>query len=83
VAGFDKSSAVALLRRDPSTQGLGVIGGSGGCVKDGGRTVRVPRGCAAGHGISAPDDIAISPDARNAYVTTPGGLSIFALRLSR
>jgi DNA-binding beta-propeller fold protein YncE len=81
VAGFDKSSAVAVLRRNPQTQGLSAAPGGTGCVKDAERTAHVPRGCAGGHGIYQPNDIAISPDARSAYVTTPGGLAVFALAL--
>ncbi|MDX6666483.1 MAG: Lactonase, 7-bladed beta-propeller, partial [Solirubrobacteraceae bacterium] len=79
LAGFDRSSAILLLRRDPASGALTPIAGPGGCVKDAGRHVRVPRGCADGRGIFQPDDIAISADGRNAYVTTVGGLSIFAL----
>jgi DNA-binding beta-propeller fold protein YncE len=81
VAGFDKSSAVLLLGRNPKTQALAPLAGRAACVRDPGRRPRIPRGCAAGRGIDAPSDIAISPDARNAYVTTPGGLAVFALAL--
>ncbi|MCW2990941.1 MAG: conserved repeat protein [Solirubrobacterales bacterium] len=80
VAGFAKSSAVAILGRDPGTQKLGVPPGKAGCVRDPGRRSRLPRGCAVGKGIHQPTDVAISPDGRNAYVTTPGGLSMFAIR---
>lgn len=79
VAGFDKSSAVVLLRRNPATQALTSVAGTGGCVRDANRRRRAPKGCTAGHGIYAPSDIAISPNGRNAYATTDGGLSIFAL----
>jgi DNA-binding beta-propeller fold protein YncE len=81
VAGFAKSAAVALLLRNPRTQGLSPAPGRLGCVRDATRTRMVPRGCAAGHGINQPSDIAISPDSRNAYVATPGGLVVFSLSL--
>lgn len=79
VAGFAKSSAVALLLRNPRTQRLGPARGRGGCVRDASRRRMVPRGCAAGRGIYQPSDIAVSPDSRNAYVATPGGLVVFRL----
>ncbi len=82
VAGFAKSSAVALLLRNPRTQGLSPAPGLLGCVRDATRTRKVPRGCAAGRGINQPSDIAISPDSRNAYVATPGGLVVFRLALN-
>jgi 6-phosphogluconolactonase (cycloisomerase 2 family) len=83
VAGFDKSSAVAILRRNPRTQAIGAIAGKGGCVRDPvapSRRPWLPRGCTVGAGIHKPTDIAISRDGRHAYVTTTGGLSVFALK---
>jgi DNA-binding beta-propeller fold protein YncE len=79
IAGFDKSSAVLILRRNPRTQALGAERGKRGCVRDPGRRARLPRGCAVGAGIFKPNDIAIAPDGRYAYVTTPGGVAIFAV----
>lgn len=82
VAAFDKSSAVAVLRRNPRTQALVPVAGKAGCVRDPShptRRARLPQGCLVGAGIHKPNDIAISPDGRHAYVTTPGGLSIYAL----
>jgi 6-phosphogluconolactonase (cycloisomerase 2 family) len=81
VGAFAKSSAVAILRRNPQTQSLSVAPGDTGCVRDAARRSRVPRGCATGRGIGQANDVAISPDARSAYVTSPGGLAVFALAL--
>jgi DNA-binding beta-propeller fold protein YncE len=81
VAGFEKSRAVALLRRNPSTQRLAVVPGRGGCVRDAASpAARRPRGCQVGRHIHAPTDVAISPDSRSAYVTSRDGLTVYALR---
>ena len=80
VAGFEKSRAVVLLRRNRSTQRLAVVPGRAGCVRDPGvEKRRLPLGCQIGAGIHAPTDIAVSPDSRHAYVTARGSLVAFSL----
>jgi DNA-binding beta-propeller fold protein YncE len=82
LAGFSGSAAVALLKRNAKTQALKPVRGKGGCVSD--RTKVVEGGaiksCAKGHGIVNPQQVAFSPDSRNAYVPTPGGLSVYSVR---
>lgn len=81
VAGFEKSRAVVLLRRNRRTQRLTVVPGPAGCVRDPGvRPRRLPLGCQIGAGIHAPTDVAITPDSRHAYLIARGSLAAFALR---
>lgn len=79
VAGFDDSTAVALLRRNPKTQALTPVAGRGGCVYDPTYGNVVP-GCGRARGIRAAYDLAVSPDGRNAYVVSFSGLAVLRLR---
>jgi hypothetical protein len=82
LAGFSTTGAVALLTRNRTTQALSPVGGKGGCVSDGAKSFRHQRvkTCATGHGIQVPNGVAFSPDSRNAYVSTEGGLSAYRVR---
>jgi DNA-binding beta-propeller fold protein YncE len=78
VAGFDDTTAVALLRRNPATGSLTLVDGRGGCVRD--RTDDALPGCPPARGLRVAEDIAISPDGRNAYVVSFSGVAVLRLR---
>lgn len=80
LAGFSGSRAVALLKRDRSSQALSTVGGAGGCVAEP-KARRGVKRCTEGRGIGDLVDIAISPDGRNAYVLNGEGFAV--LRLQR
>ena len=67
------SSAIRVFDRNASTGALTVKAGEDGCVKEG---PTVPGICAGGRGITNPDDILISDDGSNVYVTSWAGTNV-------
>jgi DNA-binding beta-propeller fold protein YncE len=65
------SGAVAVLTRDPGTGALSQPPGPRGCIRDGGGF-----GCASARHLNELDELALSPDGRNAYVTALGKLIV-------
>jgi DNA-binding beta-propeller fold protein YncE len=61
------SGAIRVFDRNPATGALTVKAGEAGCVKEGPTVAGV---CAGGRGITRPDEILISADGKNVYVTS-------------
>ncbi len=74
------SDAIAVFGRNPGTGSLTQLSGTAGCISETGA-----EGCADGEGLDGVRGLAISPDGRHVYVTTPWGddrLSVFSRDLS-
>jgi DNA-binding beta-propeller fold protein YncE len=69
----DNYSDLAVFARDRTTGALRQLPGAQGCL---GPTTR--GGCTAGRGLSGPESVVVSPDGRNVYVGSIGGLAVFA-----
>jgi DNA-binding beta-propeller fold protein YncE len=69
----DNYSDLAVFVRDRTTGALRQLPGAKGCL---GPTTR--GGCTAGRGLSGPESVVVSPDGRNVYVASSGGLAVFA-----
>ena len=72
------SDAVATLRRNPSTGTLVQAAGRSGCISQAGGG-----GCATGRGLDGPEDVAVSPDGRSAYVVSAKVSSMSVLARNR
>ncbi|MCW2966230.1 MAG: hypothetical protein JWM71_2, partial [Solirubrobacteraceae bacterium] len=79
LAGFLRSDALVLLRRNPPTLALTPVAGSAGCIAARGVSHAV-KGCAAGRRLNGPVDIAFSPGGLSAYVASANGLAVLAVR---
>jgi DNA-binding beta-propeller fold protein YncE len=73
VAGRRSPSGIAVFTRSPDGS-LIQAAGTDGCVSEGGRS-----GCGAVRGISAPEEVAISPDSRYVVVAGSRGNSVAVL----
>jgi DNA-binding beta-propeller fold protein YncE len=79
-----EAAAVAAFSRDAGTGTLAQLTGTAGCISDangtdsaGGTT------CAAGHGVSGPNILALSPDGASAYAANeddPAGITAFSVQ---
>jgi DNA-binding beta-propeller fold protein YncE len=65
------SGAIGVLARDSRTGALSQPAGPLGCIRDGGGF-----GCASARYLNELDELALSPDGRNAYVTALGKLIV-------
>jgi DNA-binding beta-propeller fold protein YncE len=65
----DNYSDLAVFARDRTTGALRQLGCLGPSTRG---------GCTAGRGIYGPESVAVSPDGRNVYVASSGGLAVFA-----
>lgn len=72
-AGATFSGAVANLAREAATGALSQPPGPLGCIRDGGGL-----GCAAARLMEEPEDVVLSRDGRNAYVTALGSLVVLS-----
>jgi DNA-binding beta-propeller fold protein YncE len=72
-------AAVATLARDPATGSLSDPPGRIGCIRD---TVPLS-GCGVARFMLGPEEIAVSQDGRNAYVTTFESAPLVVLRRNR
>jgi DNA-binding beta-propeller fold protein YncE len=68
-----RSNAVVALRRGP--QGLAQPDGAAGCI-----AMSTVEGCARGHALKGPVDLAISPDGRSVYVAASESDTVASLR---
>ena len=68
-----RSNAVVVLRGGP--QGLAQPDGAAGCIAMG-----IAEGCAHGHALKGPVDLAISPDGRSVYVAASESDTVASLR---
>jgi DNA-binding beta-propeller fold protein YncE len=69
-------AAVATLARDPATGALSDPPGSTGCLRDSAPVA----GCAVARFMLSPEELAVSRDGRNAYVTTSESAPLVVLR---
>ena len=69
----DNYSDLAVFARDRGTGALRQLPGRQGCL---GPTTR--GGCTAGRGLFGPESVVVSPDGRNVYMASSGGLAVFA-----
>ena len=69
----DNYSDLAVFARDRSTGALRQLTGSHGCLGPSRRG-----GCAVGRALDGPNSVVVSPDGRNVYVGSFGGLAVFA-----
>ncbi|HEX6700524.1 MAG TPA: hypothetical protein VF101_07310 [Gaiellaceae bacterium] len=69
----DNYSDLAVFARDSATGALRQLPGEQGCL---GPTSR--GGCAVGRALFGPESVAVSPDGRNVYTASSGGLAVFA-----
>jgi DNA-binding beta-propeller fold protein YncE len=69
----DNYSNLAVFARDRTTGALRQLPGAQGCL---GPTTR--GGCTAGRGLYGPESVVVSPDGRNVYLGSSGGLAVFA-----
>jgi DNA-binding beta-propeller fold protein YncE len=69
----DNYSDLAVFTRDGTTGALRQLPGSQGCL---GPSTR--GGCTAGRALYGPESVAVSPDGRNVYLASSGGLAVFA-----
>ncbi|HYZ77245.1 MAG TPA: hypothetical protein VE596_07705, partial [Gaiellaceae bacterium] len=69
----DNFSDLAVFARDRRTGAVHQLAGSHGCL---GPSTR--GGCAAGRALFGPESVVVSPDGRNVYVGSFGGLAVFA-----
>jgi DNA-binding beta-propeller fold protein YncE len=77
----DPPSAIALLRRDPSTGALTQLPGSAGCISSNGSSQDGPGTCQTLATLGRPFGISISPDDDFVYVTdyaTPSRIHVLA-----
>jgi DNA-binding beta-propeller fold protein YncE len=65
------SDALLVFDRDPATRALAQKPGAAGCISKAGA------GCAQGIAFGSIDDVVVSPDGRNVYVTINDGVAIF------
>jgi DNA-binding beta-propeller fold protein YncE len=66
--GSADSDAVARFNRNATTGAITQPAGTAGCVSNMGAGL-----CAAGHGLDGADQVAVSADGKNVYVTSNGG----------
>jgi len=59
--------AIRVFDRNPATGALTAKAGENGCIKEG---PEIPGVCAGGRGITNPDEIIVSADGKNVYVTS-------------
>ncbi|MDQ2983706.1 MAG: lactonase family protein [Actinomycetota bacterium] len=57
------ADAVAVFARNPATGGFTQLGGTKGCLSEGGAS-----GCTLARGVDAPRSISVSPDGKHVYV---------------
>jgi len=69
----DNYSDLAVFARDRTTGALRQLPGRQGCLGPSARG-----GCAVGRALSGPESVVVSPDGRNVYVGSSGGLAVFA-----
>jgi DNA-binding beta-propeller fold protein YncE len=69
----DNYSDLAVFARDRTTGALRQLPGTQGCLGPSARG-----GCTAGRGLYGPESVVLSPDGRNVYVASSGGLAVFA-----
>jgi DNA-binding beta-propeller fold protein YncE len=69
----DNYSDLAVFARDRTTGALRQLPGRSGCL---GPSTR--GGCTAGRALYGPESVVVSPDGRNVYVASSGGLAVFA-----
>jgi DNA-binding beta-propeller fold protein YncE len=69
----DNYSDLAVFARDRTTGTLRQLPGRQGCLGPSARG-----GCAAGRALFGPESVVVSPDGRNVYVGSSGGLAVFA-----
>ena len=70
------SKAVVRLTRNTTTGAITQPAGSAGCISDTGAGP-----CADGHALDDPQGLAVSPDGKNVYVTSPNSWAV--VRLNR
>jgi DNA-binding beta-propeller fold protein YncE len=70
-----RSNAIAILRRSAGTGGLTQATGTAGCIAVGG-----VGGCAPAVGLRGPSSVAVSPDGRSVYATSPESDAVTAFR---
>ena len=69
----DNFSDLAVFARDRTTGALQQLAGAHGCLGPSRRG-----GCAVGRALDGPSSVVVSPDGRNVYVGSFGGLAVFA-----
>jgi DNA-binding beta-propeller fold protein YncE len=69
----DNYSDLAVFARDRATGALQQLPGGEGCL---GPTTR--GGCTVGRALFGPESVVVSPDGRNVYTGSSGGLAVFA-----
>jgi WD40 repeat protein len=74
------SSSVLAFARDAGTGRLTPIAGTGGCVYEGGPGPVLSEPCSAGHGLTDPNSVTVSPDGTLVVVGTYNDNGIAVLR---
>lgn len=69
----DNYSDLAVFARDGTTGALRQLPGRQGCLGPSSRG-----GCTVGRGLYGPEAVVVSPDGRNVYLGSAGGLAVFA-----